>query len=477
MKKNGMQTMMLMAALAAVVACGPAAFGQGNDAVLDLLVKKGIISQREANDVREQADAQMAQAVEVNSKVKVPSFLSSLEWSGDLRLRSELFMFEEEDSDFPGDNRVFAHTDDRLRFRYRARVGVVATLQDWAKVGVRLASGNDNDPVSTNQSFTDTFSKKPIWFDLAYVTLTPPSFDWFSVTGGKMNNVIWQPTFASPLEYDFDVNPEGLAQQINYKLGDKQQYTIFGNFAELILDEVGGDVHDVYMYELQAGMEAKLDRFKYKLAGGFYLTDHLNEMAQPGYVLGAQSASPNRGNYGIPLANAAQRQYLDEFQVAYGRAELSYLFREEKFLGTKQLFTLSGEYIRNISDRWEKDATIERDYYGFRIPDSDQVNGWTVQAQFGEAKKQGEWMLAYQYKYLEADATWDAITDSDWGNGGTDRRGHVWWFAYNVRDWWQLSFKALLTDKISDRPNSQNNTRGINDEDMLRVQIDSSFKF
>ena len=36
------------------------AHGQGSDAILDLLIKKGVINQREANDVREQLDQRRA---------------------------------------------------------------------------------------------------------------------------------------------------------------------------------------------------------------------------------------------------------------------------------------------------------------------------------------------------------------------------------------------------------------------------------
>jgi hypothetical protein len=112
------------------------------------------------------------------------------------------------------------------------------------------------------------------------------------------------------------------------------------------------------------------------------------------------------------------------------------------------------------------------------VPDSGETRGYTGQIMFGQAKKKGEWSLAYQYKYLEADATWDALTDSDWGNGGTDRRGHVMKFAYNIRDWWQIGFTGFATTKISERRNNVNNTTvGYDDEKLLRVQVDTVFKF
>jgi hypothetical protein len=96
---------------------------------------------------------------------------------------------------------------------------------------------------------------------------------------------------------------------------------------------------------------------------------------------------------------------------------------------------------------------------------------------FGSNKKKGQWQLTYQYKHLEADATWDAITDSDWGGGGTDRKGHVLKGSYNVTDWWQLAATAFVTEKISDRTKSKHDVVGADGEELLRVQLDTAFKF
>ena len=108
---------------------------------------------------------------------------------------------------------------------------------------------------------------------------------------------------------------------------------------------------------------------------------------------------------------------------------------------------------------------------------SEQTDGYSVQVAFGKAKQKGTWALVYQYKYQEADVTWDAITDSDWGLGGTDRKGHVVAYRYQLQDWWQLGIKAFITEKISNRPSSGHNTRGNGTDDLLRIQADTIFKF
>jgi hypothetical protein len=467
----------LLSRLSAIALAGAlwqvATGAQASDALLNKLVEKGILNQREANEIRAELGAEQAAAVEAYSKVKVNSWVDELKWSGDLRGRVEYF-----------DNEDQSNVNDRWRYRIRLRLGLEFKFPDWAKVGIRLATGGD-DPVSTNQSLQDTFSKKPFNVDLAYVTLQPPGWDWIAVSGGKIKNPIWQPDWLSPMQYDGDVTPEGLGEEFSFPFGDKDQHAIFLNFGQYVLDEIGGDANDPFLFDFQGGAELKMGEdvknphLKATVAGGFMLTHNVDKMgvasgSQPAGAAspGSQSSSGNRGNATSQPGGAGTTLfYLDDFQVLYGRAELAWQVSDQPFLGTPALVTFSGEYLTNLAGRYDnlKSST--------QTASPDQTDGYTAQIKFGKAKKQGQWEIAYQYKVLEADATWDALTDSDWGLGGTDRRGHVIAGAYNVRDWWQLGIKAFITEKISGRPNSGENTRGTGTDELLRVQMDSVFKF
>src|SRR5262245_53845679 len=157
-----------------------AAVTEASDALLNKLVEKGYLTQREANDVRAEMEAEDATTVQTYNKSKVSSWVDALTWSGDLRLRGEYFDFEEN----PATGAKLQ--GDRLRFRYRLRLGVEAQIPEWATLNLRLASG-DGDPVSVNQTFTDTFRKKPINIDVASITIQPPGQDYVKVIGGKMD--------------------------------------------------------------------------------------------------------------------------------------------------------------------------------------------------------------------------------------------------------------------------------------------------
>ena len=121
-------------------------------------------------------------------------WIKGLKLGGDLRLRMENFYVDEA----PG--RV-----GRNRFRTRLRYGAEKNLGgDW-KVAFRLATGardtsqssgttNDtsiglnDDPTSTNQTFTDKFSLKDIFVENAYAQYRPSYFKGL----GPIRSVEWQ---------------------------------------------------------------------------------------------------------------------------------------------------------------------------------------------------------------------------------------------------------------------------------------------
>ena len=101
--------------------------GQSADALLDKLVEKGVLSAKEAKDLKHEADGNFTKAYQAKSGL--PEWVSSLKINGDLRLRY--------DGTY-SDGDVAA---DRGRFRYRLRPGFTAVLKDHFEVGFRLTSG------------------------------------------------------------------------------------------------------------------------------------------------------------------------------------------------------------------------------------------------------------------------------------------------------------------------------------------------
>jgi hypothetical protein len=148
----------LGAACIAVSSLVPQAHGQATDALLDKLVDKGIISVKEANELREQADHDFNKAYAAKSGM--PDWVTQFKIYGDVRGRYEMFRTENE-----SESGATAQANrPRDRFRYRLRVGATATLMDNFEAGFRLTSSEANgtfggDPISGNTTFGDNGSR------------------------------------------------------------------------------------------------------------------------------------------------------------------------------------------------------------------------------------------------------------------------------------------------------------------------------
>jgi hypothetical protein len=129
--------------------------------------------------------------------------LGPISFSGDVRVRAEPF--------FGGPN---DHSLDRARARIRARFNAVADLGSQFRAGITLASGDVNDPTSTNTNMTGFYTRKAIALDQAFVDFNPKDFKPLTLTAGKFR----YPWFNTELTWDKDLNPEGAAESLGFKL-------------------------------------------------------------------------------------------------------------------------------------------------------------------------------------------------------------------------------------------------------------------
>jgi len=129
--------------------------------------------------------------------------LGPISFSGDIRLRGEPFLGG------PSDQSL-----DRIRGRVRARFNVTADLGEQFRAGFTLASGDVNDPTSTNASLTGFYTRKAIALDQAFVEFKPKQFKPLTLVGGKFR----YPWYNTELTWDKDLNPEGAGQTLAFNL-------------------------------------------------------------------------------------------------------------------------------------------------------------------------------------------------------------------------------------------------------------------
>jgi len=197
----------LITMAASLIAGAITARAQDAGALLDLLVKKRIITDQEAEEVRGELtrDAAATSA----GKLKLSTPITEIELYGDTRLRYEVRTAQGGPPDTitpPGEN------TQRNRFRYRLRLGLRGTLADDWFFGLRLETSANSR--STNVTIGDEanggpFSKGSDGVNVGQAYLGYKGFRDITLTGGRMPN----PLITTSMIWDADINPEGLAEQ------------------------------------------------------------------------------------------------------------------------------------------------------------------------------------------------------------------------------------------------------------------------
>ena len=453
-------------------ALGVAAMATGalasSDALIDTLEKKGLLTPREATELKEQTYKDTRDMFP-GTKIVIGSWLDELKISGDVRVRYEEFFNQKvvrTDQQIPGSAGSYASIENRIRLRYRLRLGFDATAGDF-KGGVKLASGENQgaangngDPISTNTTFDNTASHKPIYIDRAYLSYNPSWFDQMTVTGGKMEN----PFFYSPMVFDADLSPEGFAQQYVYAVNDKLQF--FFTASQWAIEEAArgtgqqasGIGQDVYMFGEQAGIDWKIvdKKLGLKTAVALYSFDGLNN---------SPITLPMAGNAQFAAPGSAVANLRDSINAINFNTQIKL-----GYLGENLPVTVYGDYVYNMASS---------------NTGSDGMNdGWFVGLKLGEAKKQGQWELAYYYESLGANAFLDAIVDSDFGYGGTNNEGHIIRASYAVTDFLTLNLSFWVVENLDNFVQNAPNVPGgavINGGDQRhstnRIQVDANMKF
>jgi len=460
------------AALTAFI-CQPSAQAQSADTLIDKLVEKGILTTKEAQSLRDEADKDFTRAY--SAKSGLPEWVTALRVSGDVRLRYDgIYM----DPDSGGATSV-----DRNRLRHRTRLGVTATLQDDFEVGIRLTSGENKstgnngmgDPISGNDSFTNNGSKKLLWLDLAYAKwqfLNQPEWS-ATFIGGKMEN----PFVFSEVMFDSDYTPEGGAFQMAYNLNDQQSVKFNGGFFSLV--ESSGSSKDSFLFGAQLRLDSVWNQHIATTVGLSVLgiTDKQN------LTHAAAGANPNvpdvsRGNTRVSSTGALT----SSFNPIVVDGSLTYT--KESFPMYPGAFPIKFmvDYVNNLSVSQTPAGT-------FLGVGKKRGEAYSVGMTLGKSGKKGTWDLTYKWKNLESNYWFEEVVDSDHGGwyqtspfaaapstagtgygAGTNLRGHYMRAAYSPYDSLTLSVNYYLFNLIDKPIGALSSTAG-------RIQVDAAFKF
>jgi hypothetical protein len=396
-------------------------------------------------------------------------------------------------------------TQNRNQARLRARLGVDADLSNGFSAGLRIATGENSSPVSTNQTFGNNggdFSKYAIWLDRAFIKYQAWDQD-LALSVGRFDNPFWSST---DLVWYNEIGLDGVAIQAKHNISkDVTPFLVAGAFpiyntdlnAGINLDTDGTGMpvksssQDKWLFGGQAGFETKLrSESSFRFAVAFY--DFTNVQGQLSSQCLVTSASDicdtdllrpsfaQKGNTYMQLRNIPQfagSQALSDFQF-YGLAsEYRPLVVSSRLdLGdfNPTHIVLDGEYVWNTAfDR----NLLNQIAINNRGPDvasgvpgafNGGDMGWLARVTVGDKqiKHLGDWNVHAGYKYLESDAAIDAFVDSDFGLGGTNLKGYFVGGNYGLSDNVWMTARWMSATGIAGLPYAV---------DVLQVDLNAKF--
>lgn len=405
----------------------------GSAVILELLVKKGIITIGELNELQDEiAVAEMhapSSAPDARKYVEKSTWADKIQLKGDVRLRNEYQR--------PGSGPW------RSRWRIRTRIGLEAQITDSVKAGIGLASG-PNGPGSgraTNQTLTNAFSTKAFNLDKAYIEWTP--HDLLKLTGGKYKNPLYHP---GDLLWDSDLRFEGLSVNMDYSLKENLNIPADALFNAGIfpLAEFANGNKDVWLFVVQGGLSGSIgDDIDWKAMVGYMDFHNIENTLDPALIPTTGSMNPNG-------------RYSNEYDVIELSGEITTHYFEKNFEGI-----------------FAKPLTLFVDYANNLAVSNSMNNAFQVGLKYGDKpKKFGDWRVIYNFRTLQRDSFPDDFPDSDFARGLTDAYGHEAGFSVGLsKDMWFEFDYYLFRDKSLVMGANKNNTWG------QTVQADLNVKF
>jgi len=399
-----------------------------DSALLDLLLKKGIVTDQEAQSLRADLAKQAAGSSTTNTAsgldVLSPG-LTKLRLWGDLRLRIE------------DRGASAAAADDHIeldRLRYRFRLGLLGDLtKDWS-FGLRLDTNSNDRSSNVTLGTNNTTGFGPwskgdggIFLDQVYTSYKPD--DWI-FTVGKMP----LPLTTTNLVWYQDMAPEGLNEQfkggfgsLDYKVNLAQ--FIYGspgfnnNFSGGTAGASTAPSRDLVMLAWQVGLKYNLNSTDFaQISPVLY-----------NYVNYSGSAGPTPFN-GIftAAATATAQQGVNDLNV------IEVPFEYDTMGLAPKVVRFFGDFAYNTEAKGRADR--------FGRPDlANQDLAYQLGVQYGKATRAGEWDAKAYWEQIDLFAIDPNLTDPDITDSLTNLKGVALNANYYLTD--AVSIGVTLSDQ------------------------------
>ncbi|HEX2860630.1 MAG TPA: putative porin [Lacunisphaera sp.] len=410
----------LTATLAALL-CAGLALAQDSGPLIDLLIKKGVLNDQEAEDLRAELVKDFA-ANTAAGKLNLSSALSELRLAGDVRIR-----YEGRGGDLPNGDDL-----SRDRFRYRLRTALTGKLLNNWGFGVRFETSTGSR--SSNVTMGDDagpFAKTNdgVFIGQVYATWTPAAA--WTFTAGRMPN----PLVTTSMVWDGDINPEGFAEQFRTRRENNEFFVTLGQFLystsgtqnpfpAVTPANVAG-TEDLFLTAWQAGYKRYLNGATtfFQVAPVVYA-----------YLNNERLANPAAFNSSMSPTNAAPVNNLFVLEVPL---EYSWVAG-------------NGVPLRAFADiAINLDADQRAAKFGRADLDGED-KAFQVGFQYGKATLPGEWDARVIYQSVGAFALDTNLVDSDLFDSKTNMKGFIVGGNYALGTATQLSLTYAAGERKND---------------------------
>ena len=438
-------------------------------------------------------------------------------FAGDVRVRDESY------SGGP-----INRSQDRNRERYRARFYINAKLNDDLSGGISLSTGDLNDPITSNQTANQFFTRKPFALDRAFVDYTPHQWKALTLIGGKFA----YPWYRTQLTWDDDIFPEGVAEKLEWKSDNwhvLRQFALIGfqlPFAETqnpeairtstqpmgaVLPYSNGSIHQSVVYGGQIQTRWQLgSRVSFLADTAFYNYHNADPIALANQVAYGTPTTSSPVDGALTLNNTLTNSFqtvtetvttLSTSGSAPGSVVVSKQVIAAKLNSKFALLDSIAQFdIKTWSDRWpirflgdyvqnteacgndpsaapfippaqlttlEKTATITVATVNGNCDSHDRRAHWE-EARFGRQQQRGDWQFAYTHMLIEREAVMSLFDFSDIRQGSNVQQNRVEAY-YQANKNVQVGFTGFFGRQLA--------TTDATETELKRLQFDVIYKF
>ena len=485
MIKRALPTLALAAVLASI---NMTAYAQskGDQALLDALVRKGVLTEKEAEEISAET---AKEAVSTSAaKIQIGDWIQELKLSGDLRLRNQW------DQRIPMilTNPKLGPVDQvipRDRWRFRLRLALDFKLKGNFFGGVMLATSDNRAADTKNATITGGYDLYSIYIARAFMGWAPtPGLTFIA---GKQAN----PFYTTDLIYDPDLDPIGLVERVDF---DKFFNLTFGepvaegkeakaplpppppaNSLELAL--IAGQFVFNNNNANSGSTQLKWDSyaFQQQLLARLHLGDKLTITEAPGFLAYNNASSggtpgprgtiippvqtqgltfnQTTGGAGDTLANGQAFPVTQrDLNIILAPGDITY-----KICGKLPL-TLYWDFAYNFSgdDRFNRDLGPLFSHYrfigrsanptfgGLASPSFSDNSAWLVGLKFGDNKKAGDFSASVDYRQQGISALDPNINNSNFALSNLNSQGWEFNLAYNLTDFLTAVFTLYYSHAL-----------------------------